>query len=278
MKVYFVDAFTKIKFRGNPAAVCYLNKQIPDEVKQKIATEIGFSETAFVMPLDIEKRLYSLQWFTPGTEINLCGHATLATSRVLLDFYLKQQITSNEDIIISYQTKSGLLSAYSEDDKIVLKFPIDIPQKSDKDYSKLLTCLNIEDFIGIYECLASSNVMIVLKSEEEIKQLNPDFNQLKEIDVSPMSSIVITASSQQSYDFVSRCFAPWESINEDPVTGSTHTALAPYWSEKLNKKIMIAKQLSHREGELFLELTKDHLLIKGQSVITLCGEFYNEYE
>lgn len=278
MKIYFVDAFTKIKYRGNPAAVCYLKNDISDIIKQQIATEIGFSETAFVLPVDIEKNLYSLQWFTPGTEINLCGHATLATTRVLLEYYLVQKKQNNDDLTVFYQTKSGLIKAYPEEDKIVLQFPVDIPQRTNKNYDDLLKCLGIHSYSDIFECPASSNVMIVLNSEEDLKQVNPDFSRLKEIDILPMSSVVITALSHQSYDFVSRCFAPWEAINEDPVTGSTHTALAPYWSQILNKTVMSAKQLSHREGELFLELKNDHLLIKGQSVITLCGELHNEYE
>jgi len=229
--VFFVDAFTDQPFRGNPAAVCYLHKNLDNSIKQKIAREIGFSETAFVSLLDENNHSFSLQWFTPELEIDLCGHATLSTAKVLFDYYYQ----NSRDICFSFHSKSGILKAYKDKDLIVLDFPVDTPLVSQNDYSQLAGILGIKSDYRVFECAGTSNLMFIIDSENEIKSLKPDYSRLKELNISPFSSVVVSAGSTSDFDFVSRCFAPWEGINEDPVTGSTHCSLAPYWAEILDK-------------------------------------------
>nr|HPM03430.1 PhzF family phenazine biosynthesis protein [Candidatus Cloacimonadota bacterium] len=249
MKIYFVDAFTNEKFKGNPAAVCYLEKQISNTLKQQIAKEIGFSETAFIQPLNVEENKYSLQWFTPVTEINLCGHATLSSAKILFTYYLNHQSP------ILFESKSGILKASLDGDAILLDFPVEYAVKSKKDYLNLGKLIGIETEFECYECPQTANLMFVVQDESELRSLRPDYERLIQLDISPFSSVCVTAPGLQPFDFVSRCFAPWEGINEDPVTGSTHTFLTPYWSEIFQKTSMKARQLSERSGELELDLS-----------------------
>ncbi len=270
MKIYFVDAFTSERFKGNPAAVCYLDQEISDSMKQQIAKEIGFSETAFIIPFNTAENRYLLQWFTPLTEVNLCGHATLSSARILYHYYLNHQRP------ILFESKSGILKATRDGDHIVLDFPVENAKKSENNYNKIADVLGIRSKYECYECPHTDNILFVIEDENELKDLKPDFENLSQTDISPFSSVCITAPGSKPYDFVSRCFAPWEGINEDPVTGSTHTFLTPYWSNKLQKTQMKAKQLSERSGELIVEMSGDRVFIKGQAQIMLAGEFFYE--
>ncbi|MBP7564321.1 MAG: PhzF family phenazine biosynthesis protein, partial [Candidatus Cloacimonetes bacterium] len=197
MKIYFVDAFTSEKFKGNPAAVCYLDQEISNTYKQQIAKEIGFSETAFIQPLDVEENKYSLQWFTPVTEINLCGHATLSSAKILFTYYLNHQNP------ILFESKSGTLKASSDGIYIVLDFPVEHAMKSKKDYLNLGKLIGIKTKFECYECPQTANLMFVIQDENELRTLRPDYERLSQLDISPFSSVCVTAPGSQPFDFVS---------------------------------------------------------------------------
>ncbi len=270
LPIFFVDAFTEKPFKGNQAAVCVLSETISDKLMQSIAKEIGFSETVFALPVELEKNIYNLRWFTPQTEVPLCGHGTLAASKILFSFY-------TNTAKITYKTLSGILSAINEGYFISLDFPLGSPKK-DTNLNKLKLCeaLGIEEFVNIAGCQITSNILIEMRDEESVKQISPDFSLLKNMDITPYSGLIITARSSDKYDFVSRYFTPWEGINEDPVTGSAHCVLAAYWQNRLNKTNFHAKQISERSGELFIKIENNRLNISGSAYITLQGEFYCE--
>lgn len=267
--IYYVDAFTDQAFKGNPAAVCYLYKDLDDNLKQRIAKEIGFSETAFVRELDPEIGHFALQWFTPKTEVKLCGHATLATSSIIFKYY-KSTLEQ-----LSFETKSGILKAKRIDDLICLDFPLDIPNETTYKYQELAHNLSIKSDYQVLECHNTGNLLFILDNEQQIKDLMPDYLKLAKMDISPFSGVIASAMTKGEYDIVSRYFTPWEGINEDPVTGSAHTCLLPYWSGVFGKTKLSAKQISEREGVLSLELLDDRALIKGKSVVILEGTLKN---
>lgn len=252
--IYQVDAFTSELFGGNPAAVCPLNDWLSDSAMQKIAMENNLSETAFFVSKD-EK--FELRWFTPTIEVDLCGHATLASSHVLFEHlgYDKPEII--------FQTKSGVLTVRKDGDSIVMNFPIDeMPEADAPDV--LFHGLGIRSD-HIYK---SDDYMVVLDSEEDVANLTPDFRMLKEIDA---RGVIITAEGNE-VDFVSRFFAPQSGVDEDPVTGSAHTKLAPYWSKRLGKNRMTARQISDRRGELICEVMDDRVELIGHAKSYLTGE------
>lgn len=255
LTIFQVDAFAENTFSGNPAAVIPLENWLPDETMQNIAMENSISETAFFIP---DEKDFHLRWFTPVNEVNLCGHATLATSHVLfnhLDYYKPE---------ISFQSKSGLLSVTKEDDLIVLDFPAsEIISTEMKEYAgKIFGILPQKCFRG------KEDLMFVFHSEEEIKYLRPDIQMMKTMET---RGIIVTAPSKK-YDFVSRFFAPAQGIDEDPVTGSAHTMLIPYWSDIIGKKELIAKQVSKRGGILYCHYLGERVLIGGKAVTYLTGE------
>ncbi len=256
LAIYQIDAFTNQLFRGNPAAVCPLPYWLEDQLLQKIAAENNLSETAFYVKT---KEHYELRWFTPTVEVNLCGHATLATAYVLLK-ELKE--VNNE---IKFKTKSGILTVTEENGLLVLDFPVQIakPCLAPK---KLLVALNIPPI----EVLEAEDYLVVYKNEEDIINLQPNFSLLNEI---PLRGVIATAKGND-VDFVSRWFGPKVGVNEDPVTGSAHTTLTPYWAKQLDKQKLQARQLSSRGGELFCELKNDRTLIAGHAVKYLQGEIY----
>jgi PhzF family phenazine biosynthesis protein len=256
--IYIIDAFTSSPFRGNPAAVCVLNERLDDALMQKIGSENNLSETAFLVPCSDG---YEIRWFTPKVEVDLCGHATLASSFVLFDKYIPQAS------VIHFKTrKRGMLSSRRFGDQIVLDFPADPP----------LPCSpppGLIESIGIkpIECLRGiTDYMLVCRTAKEIINIAPDFNQLREV---AARGVMITAPGDET-DFVSRFFAPQSGINEDPVTGSAHTTLTPYWSHRLGKKEMTAKQLSARGGDLFVSLAGDRVHIAGSAHYYLTGEIF----
>lgn len=273
IKIYQVDAFTSKKFKGNPAAVCILEDDISDEVMKNIAREMNLSETAFVKPLEKDSvdncNLFSLRWFTPEIEVDLCGHATIATSKVLFDeFNIKEQY-------IKYETKSGVLKSKKEDEKISLDFPIDNPLDFNLTQD-ILEAMGIISYSNSIIGEKTRKLVIELKDKKEVVNLKPNFEMLKSLKFkSDIKGICVTCRGNEKYDFISRYFNPWAGINEDPVTGSVHTLLANYWSNKLNKIEMNAYQVSNRGGEISLKLLEnDRVRLSGEAVIVLKGELY----
>lgn len=273
IKIYQVDAFTSESFKGNPAAVCILEDDISDELMKNIAQEMNLSETAFVKHLknsNIGKgNLFSLRWFTPEVEVDLCGHATIATSKVLFDeFNIKEQY-------IKYETKSGLLTSKKKDEKISLDFPID--EALDFNLTQdILDAMGIRSYSKAIIGEKTRKLVIEVKDKENIINLKPNFEILKSLKFkSDVKGIGVTCRGNEKYDFISRYFNPWAGINEDLVTGSVHTLLANYWSNKLNKMDMNAYQASNRSGEISLKLLEnDRVKLSGETVIVLRGELY----
>ncbi|MDI9216586.1 PhzF family phenazine biosynthesis protein [Clostridium tertium] len=273
IKIYQVDAFTSEAFKGNPAAVCILQDDISDEVMKNIAQEMNLSETAFVKSLENSRisdcKMFSLRWFTPEVEVDLCGHATIATSKVLFDeFNIKEQH-------IKYETKSGLLTAKKENEKISLDFPIDNPLDFNLTQD-ILDAMGIRSYSKAIIGEKTRKLVIEVKDKENIINLKPNFEILKSLKFkSDVKGIGVTCRGNEKYDFISRYFNPWDGINEDPVTGSVHTLLANYWSNKLNKIQLNAYQASHRGGEISLKvLENDRVKLSGEAVIVLRGELY----
>ncbi len=257
MNYYIVDAFTSKLFSGNPAGVCILDKWLDDCLMQSIASENNLSETAFLVKNDMD---YDLRWFTPKSEIDLCGHATLGTAYIISNFI-------DKDIeIMNFNTKSGTLSVKKKDDLYELDFPSRKPAKIE------ITPLMRESINSeILEAHISRDLLLLLKNEEEVKNLNPNFHIVNKIPEG--ISVVVTAKGNE-VDFVSRFFAPKLGILEDPVTGSAHSTLIPFWAEKLNKDKMIAHQISERKGELYCENCGDRVKISGKAALYLKGEIF----
>ncbi|MCM3034192.1 PhzF family phenazine biosynthesis protein [Niallia sp. MER 6] len=255
MKCYFVDAFAEKVFEGNPAAVCILEKWPSDNLMQLIAKENNLSETAFAVKTG-EK--YHLRWFTPGGEIDLCGHATLATAFVLANFYTKE---AKQWI---FQTLSGDLTVLKKGELFEMDFPSRMPAKID-------ISNNIINALGVTPVVAylARDLMLVLEDENNVLQATPSFTALKEIEDGV--GVILTAKSNQ-FDFVSRAFFPKLNVNEDPVCGSAHCQLIPYWSEKLNKTEMVARHLSERGGTLYCKLDGERVRISGYAVLYSVAE------
>jgi len=254
LNLYQIDAFTDTPFEGNPAAVIPLETWLPDNTMQSIAEENNLSETAFFVP---NGKGFHLRWFTPKTEVDLCGHATLAAAYVLFNIlgYNKERI--------EFETKSGVLTVLKKDDWLVMDLPAQTPVPCNVPYE----IVKAFDRAPI-ECLRSEDYIVVFETESDILSIKPDLTYLKKLN---LRGVIITAKSRQ-YDFVSRFFAPKYGIDEDPATGSAHTQLIPYWAMKLEKIEMRAKQVSHRGGELVCELRNDRVLISGKAVKFLEGK------
>jgi PhzF family phenazine biosynthesis protein len=256
IKMYQADAFTDKMFGGNPAAVCVLDKWLDDSIMQNIAMENNLSETAFLVK---KENVYELRWFTPVIEVDLCGHATLASSHILFSYYEK-----NSTELVFHSKRSGTLKARKNDDRITLNFPVDT-------YKKIEPHIKLYESIGIdaNECyLGKTDYMLVYNSEEEIKNINPDFGKMCKIDA---RGVIVTAKGNTA-DFVSRFFGPQSGVNEDPVTGSAHTTLTPFWADRLGKNKLTAMQLSNRKGYLECELKGNRVEISGQAVTYFKGE------
>lgn len=251
LEVYYVDAFTSKIFSGNPAAVIF--SELNDEaLMQKIATENNLSETAFV-----NLKNNSIRWFSPACEVNLCGHATLASAYVYFNFL------NNDAESISLNSASGELKVYKQENFLQLDFPKDNFQEVDMINA-------VEQATGVRPSetyLGDINLFAVFDNEDNVSNMTPNFDAVSKLDG---QGLIISSSSNQ-YDFVSRYFCPKYGINEDPVTGSAHTTLIPYWSEKLNKISLEAKQVSKRGGELFCENTENRVLIGGNAVLYMKG-------
>ena len=252
--IYQVDAFTGKLFAGNPAAVCPLDSWLDDALMQNIAAENNLAETAFFVRKDDH---FEIRWFTPAAEINLCGHATLASGHVLFDHLGYDSET------IRFISKSGELLVTKTDNLLTLNFPSVKP-------APITMPPGLTEALGDKpsEILKGRDIFAVYKHADEILALRPNFEQLARLD---FHGFIVTAPGNDC-DFVSRFFAPGIGINEDPVTGSAHTSLIPFWAERLGKKKMFARQLSYRGGELICEYLGERVLISGKAVTFFKGE------
>jgi len=253
--IYQVDAFTDRLFGGNPAGVCPLEQWLPEETMQRIAMENNLSETAFFVKKDGG---FHIRWFTPKVEVNLCGHATLASAHVIF------HDLGYSGEVISFESRSGILNVRKESDLLILDFPANKPQRAalPDDFVQSLNITPVQCYRG------KEDYLLLYKSQQEIEALIPDFRKLEKVDARAM---IVTAPGDK-VDFVSRFFAPRVGVDEDPVTGSAHTVLIPFWAEKLGKDEMKALQLSRRGGTLFCRLRGDRVDIGGRAVTFMKGE------
>ncbi len=257
--IYQADAFTTTLFGGNPAAVCPLTEWLSDELMQKIALENNLSETAYLVK---DKNDYHIRWFTPGTEVKLCGHATLASAHILFSELGHKENT------ITFHSKSGPLKVTKQSNgKLTLDFPANVPEEITEIPKGIFEGLGIQS-APVFK--TSFDYMVVLPSQKIIENLTPDFKTLAQ---TPCRGVIATAKGDE-VDFVSRCFYPQSGIDEDPVTGSAHTIMVPYWAKQLNKTSMKAIQLSKRRGYLDCELVGDRVLMSGNAVMYLKGEIF----
>ena len=267
LNIVQVDAFTNQPFGGNPAAVCVTQAPLAEEKMQAIAAEMNLSETAFLYRLgDTEEEGFSIRWFSPAVEVALCGHATLASAHTL---WSEGHLTPGK--AAKFKSQSGWLGAQqTEDGWIELDFPAQ-PVTSAHVTPQLVKSLCCQGDIRTVS-KNDVNYLIEIHSEKSVRTLKPDFSALKQL---PTQGVIVTAAAddESPYDFVSRYFCPKIGVNEDPVTGSAHTSLAPYWQAKLGKSVMLAKQVSQRGGVIKVDCAAaDRVLISGQAVTVLKGE------
>ena len=257
IKIYQIDAFADKLFAGNPAAVCPLDTWLPDDVLLNIAMENNLAETAYYVK---EKDGYRIRWFTPTIEVDLCGHATLATAFVLFNHegYEGTQVTLN--------SRSGPLTVTKDGDFLTLDFPTD--KITEVDLSPELT--NPFNIKPVQAFKGKTDYMLIFENENQVRKLSPDFRQLGAVKT---RGFIVTAKGEQ-VEFVSRFFAPQTGIDEDPVTGSAHTTLIPYWSNVLGKTEMNAIQCSARGGKLKCKMKGDRVEISGQSKMFLTGTIF----
>ncbi len=255
-KIYQVDAFTDKVFSGNPAAICPLEKWLSDDIMQKIAMENNLAETAFCVK---DKNGYIIRWFTPAVEVDLCGHATLATAYVLFNI-----LDHQGDIIYFESPRSGKLTVTRNKDMLTLNFPTDKIEKVELTdaISEGLSIKPVEAYKG------KSDYLLIYENENQVRSLVPDFKLISKLGD---RGVIVTAKGNKS-DFVSRFFAPQAGIDEDPVTGSAHTTLTPYWANVLKKYTLSAIQVSKRGGHLTCRYLNDRVEITGQCRLYMTGE------
>lgn len=257
LPIYQVDAFHHALFKGNPAAVCPLDKWLPEKLMQSIAMENNLSETAFFVP---DKDGFAIRWFTPVREVDLCGHATLAAAHVLF------RHLSYEKEVVKFSSASGdLFVKQGEEGRLYLDFPAADPKKIKND-PKFRPALGRQPF----EAHLAGKLMLIYRNEEEVRNLRPDYSLIATIND---AGIIVTAPGKD-FDFVSRFFAPSVGIDEDPVTGSAHTLLIPYWSGILGKNELTAWQCSPRGGILYCTNQSDRVLIGGHAVTYMTGHIH----
>lgn len=255
MKYFVIDAFAEKVFQGNPAGVCILEKPLKQETMQSIAKENNLSETAFVYK---EGEQYFLKWFTPISEIDLCGHATMAAAYVIMNFIEK---TAS---FVTFHTKSGVLTVEKKENLFEMDLPCRMPEKID-------VIEEVADVIGItpVETYISRDLIILLENENQVKNIKPDFDKMEKLNIG--LGVVVTAKGEK-VDFVSRYFTPELENKEDAVTGSSHSSLIPFWAERLQKNNIIAKQLSKRGGILYCKNEVQRVKVSGTAVLYMMGE------
>jgi len=253
LKQFQVDAFATRPFEGNPAAVCPLDQWLPDHLLQAIAEENNLSETAFFVPVS---NGFDLRWFTPVAEVDFCGHATLASAHVLFDALGHAQRT------VLFNTRSGAMAVERDGDLYVMNFPAQPPQPCAAP-AALIDGLRVRPL----EVLAADDYLAIVESEVQLRSLIPDYSKLRELD---LRGVVVTAPGED-IDFVSRFFAPKYGIDEDPVTGSAHCELTPYWSQRLGKSVLRARQISRRGGDVLCEMAGERVVLKGGAVTFMEG-------
>lgn len=259
LSIYQIDAFASQSFGGNPAAVCPLPYWLDDSVLSNIARENNLSETAFFVKSGDH---YELRWFTPGTEVDLCGHATLATAWVI------SQAPGDKSASLRFSTRSGDLWVTCQDEIFHMDFPVKSPEPFALP-DGLAQALGLT--APITAVLKTDDIVIVIEDAAALEALAPDFAALNAFDA---RGVVVTAPAD-NFDFVSRWFGPRVAVNEDPVTGSAHTSLAPYWSKRLNKTLMRAQQGGARKGELQCEMSgNDRVIISGKAALYMRGTLY----
>lgn len=256
MVQYIVDAFTDQVFQGNPAAVCVLDSWPPQELMQKIAMENNFAETAFVVP---EGERWRLRWFTPEKEFDLCGHATLAAAYVLFRFYRPEA----EELI--FNTLSGPLTVRRKGELLEMDFPAYTPVRVEVS-DEMTAALGVRP----REAWRARDLLCVLDREEDVIRLCPDLRAMEALE----GEICIVTARSGQFDCVSRCFAPGCSVPEDPVTGSAHCLIVPYWAKRLGKTELTARQASARGGTLLCRLEGDRVFLAGQAVLFARSELY----
>ncbi|MGB1261497.1 MAG: PhzF family phenazine biosynthesis protein [Cognaticolwellia sp.] len=257
LNIYQVDAFANHVFEGNPAAVVPLTAWLPDAILQQIAQENNLSETAFFIR---HATHVELRWFTPAEEVNLCGHATLATAHVLFEHL------AYPDQSITFKTKSGELVVEKNAAGYCMNFPASMPQSCVAPQA-LTDGLTTTQAVSV---LADFDYLVVLESEQAVAGLQPDFSAWNKLD---RRGIIVTARGESS-DFVSRCFYPILNVEEDPVTGSAHCILAPYWGKQLNQTTLLGKQISRRSGQVHCQLEGDRVVLSGQCVDYMQGKIF----
>jgi PhzF family phenazine biosynthesis protein len=255
--IFQVDAFAERPFTGNPAAVMPLDHWLPDEVMQSIAAENNLAETAFTVPSEQDEADYGLRWFTPTVEINLCGHATVAAAHILM-----------KGAAIRFATRSGILTVTRDpDDPTLLKLDMPAAPPEAAELPELITALGISGDTFISR-LGNGNAIVLLPDEAAVRAVAPDFAALRKLPY--LASVTAPGDAQ---DVVSRVFAAYHGVDEDPVTGSAHTALVPFWAERLGRHRFTALQASKRTGMLDCELRGDRVILGGHAVTVIEGYF-----
>lgn len=254
IEIHQVDAFASAPFTGNPAAVCFPDTSKDDAWLQRVAAEMNLSETAFLWP---EADGFRLRWMTPSTEVDLCGHATLASAHVLWE-------SGRAEGTIRFHTRSGVLQAERDGAQIMLDFPATPPRPSEPP-AGLFEALGVD---ATEVCRSRFDILVRLPDEAAVRALRPDLRALSRVDA---RGVIVTAEGSR-HDFVSRFFAPAAGVDEDPVTGSAHCALGPYWSERLGRARLRAHQASARGGDLEVEVTGDRVRLYGRAITVLSGQ------
>ncbi len=258
LAIYQVDAFTDRPFGGNPAAVCIVNEELADSLMQDIAAEMNLSETAFVSPGNGD---FSLRWFTPTTEVQLCGHATLAAAHVLW-----KEGHASADEVLEFNTRSGKLSARLNGDLVELDFPAESGREAEPP-AQLLQALAVDP---VYVGKNRFDYLVEVQSASTLRDMEPDFALLETL---KMRGVIVTAESdREDWDFISRFFAPAVGVDEDPVTGSAHCFLGPYWSRKLKRSSLTGYQASERGGTVSVRPEGQRVILGGQAVTVMRGK------
>jgi PhzF family phenazine biosynthesis protein len=272
IRFFQVDSFTERPFAGNPAAVCLIRTPLPERLMQKIAAEMNLSETAFVLPLHgsfEETTVFRIRWFTPRVEVPLCGHATLAAASILFS-----EVDNQADSIV-FESRSGRLKARRSPEGYTLDFPSN-PPRPHPIPDGILQGLGIRGPDSCWLSREAEMLLVPLRSYEEVLSISPDYPRLLDVsDRDGAMGIIITAPGPDRFDFCSRYFGPWEGINEDPVTGSAHTVLAPYWGNVLGKSFFTALQASERTGILHVRIvSRERVELTGKAKLVMKGRLY----